>query len=106
MTPSLRRGLRLISLWVVWLLAMLFHVDLGLMPLFSGTVARKPQPCAQCNSPLAVRGDAGLFPVASDRDSSHRLRLHFRSGRATLARLAATDSRQRLRTIREVSLCC
>jgi len=36
MPPSLRHGLRLISLWVVWLLAMLFHVDLGLMPLFHG----------------------------------------------------------------------
>ena len=36
MTPSLRHGLRLISLWLVWLLAMLFHVDLGLMPLFHG----------------------------------------------------------------------
>ena len=36
MTTSLRHGLRLISLWLVWLLAMLFHVDLGLMPLFHG----------------------------------------------------------------------
>ena len=40
MTPDLprelRHGLRLISLWLVWLLAMLFHVDLGLMPLFHG----------------------------------------------------------------------
>lgn len=36
MTASLRHGLRLISLWLVWLLAMLFHVDLGLMPLFHG----------------------------------------------------------------------
>lgn len=36
MTDSLRYGLRLISLWTVWLLAMLFHVDLGLMPLFHG----------------------------------------------------------------------
>lgn len=36
LTISLRHGLRLISLWLVWLLAMLFHVDLGLMPLFHG----------------------------------------------------------------------
>lgn len=36
MTTSLRHGLRLMSLWLVWLLAMLFHVDLGLMPLFHG----------------------------------------------------------------------
>ena len=27
---------RLITLWIAWLLAMLFHVDLGLMPLFHG----------------------------------------------------------------------
>jgi hypothetical protein len=36
MPSSLRHGLRLISLWLAWLLAMLFHVDLGLMPLFHG----------------------------------------------------------------------
>ena len=29
-------ALRLRSLWIAWLLAMLFHVDLGLMPLFHG----------------------------------------------------------------------
>ena len=27
---------RLITLWIAWLLAKLFHVDLGLMPLFHG----------------------------------------------------------------------
>lgn len=27
---------RLITLWIAWLLAILFHVDLGLMPLFHG----------------------------------------------------------------------
>lgn len=36
MPPSQRHGLRLICLWLAWLLAMLFHVDLGLMPLFHG----------------------------------------------------------------------
>lgn len=30
------RALRLRSLWIAYLLAMLFHVDLGLMPLFHG----------------------------------------------------------------------
>lgn len=39
MTDSLRHGLRLIVLWMSWLLAMLFHVDLGLMPLFHGQSA-------------------------------------------------------------------
>jgi hypothetical protein len=29
-------AVRLRTLWVVWFLAMLFHVDLGLMPLFHG----------------------------------------------------------------------
>ena len=33
MTSCLHHGLRLISLWVVWLLAMLLHMDLGLLPL-------------------------------------------------------------------------
>jgi hypothetical protein len=32
-------ALRLRSLWIAWLLAMLFHVDLGLMPLFHGLSA-------------------------------------------------------------------
>ncbi len=36
MTPSINQALRLITLWIAWLLAMLFHVDLGLMPLFHG----------------------------------------------------------------------
>ncbi|MCT0198974.1 hypothetical protein KQ313_04700 [Synechococcus sp. CS-1325] len=33
---SINPALRLITLWIAWLLAMLFHVDLGLMPLFHG----------------------------------------------------------------------
>ncbi len=36
MNPSINQALRLITLWIAWLLAMLFHVDLGLMPLFHG----------------------------------------------------------------------
>jgi hypothetical protein len=36
MNPSINHALRLITLWIAWLLAMLFHVDLGLMPLFHG----------------------------------------------------------------------
>jgi hypothetical protein len=34
--PPIDRIRRLIGLWVSWLLAMLFHVELGLMPLFHG----------------------------------------------------------------------
>ena len=29
-------GLRLAGLWIAWLLVMLYHVELGLMPLFHG----------------------------------------------------------------------
>jgi hypothetical protein len=29
MTTSINQALRLITLWIAWLLAMLFHVDLG-----------------------------------------------------------------------------
>jgi hypothetical protein len=36
MDSLLAQPLRLITLWIAWLLAMLFHVDLGLMPLFHG----------------------------------------------------------------------
>lgn len=34
--PAVDRSMRLRWLWLAWLLAMLFHVDLGLMPLFHG----------------------------------------------------------------------
>lgn len=34
--PAVNHALRLVSLWIGWLLAMLFHVELGLMPLFHG----------------------------------------------------------------------
>jgi hypothetical protein len=36
MNTSINQPLRLITLWIAWLLSMLFHVDLGLMPLFHG----------------------------------------------------------------------
>jgi hypothetical protein len=36
MAGAIDHGLRLRSLWIAWLLAMLFHVNLGLMPLFHG----------------------------------------------------------------------
>ena len=34
--PAIDHGLRLAALWCAWLLLMLFHVELGLMPLFHG----------------------------------------------------------------------
>jgi hypothetical protein len=39
MTVFIDHALRLRTLWLVWLLAMVFHVDLGLMPLFHGRSA-------------------------------------------------------------------
>ena len=36
MVPSRDRALRLRNLWQCWFLALLFHTDLGLMPLFHG----------------------------------------------------------------------
>jgi hypothetical protein len=36
MAAPIDHALRLRSLWIAYLLAMLFHVDLGLMPLFHG----------------------------------------------------------------------
>ncbi len=36
MVPSRDRALRLRTLWQCWFLALLFHTDLGLMPLFHG----------------------------------------------------------------------
>ena len=36
MRSTTNHAQRLITLWIAWLLAMLFHVDLGLMPLFHG----------------------------------------------------------------------
>ena len=34
--PAIDHGLRLAALWAAWLLVMLYHVELGLMPLFHG----------------------------------------------------------------------
>ncbi len=35
-SPAIDHGLRLAALWGAWLLLMLYHVELGLMPLFHG----------------------------------------------------------------------
>ena len=40
MSPLIDHGLRLRHLWIAYLLAMLFHVELGLMPLFHGQSAQ------------------------------------------------------------------
>jgi hypothetical protein len=61
MTASLRHGLRLISLWIVWLLAMLFHVDLGLMPLFHGQSAEIHGQVPLQQLPLLFNAMLGYF---------------------------------------------
>lgn len=51
MEGNLRIPLRLITLWLAWLLAMLFHVDLGLMPLFHGVSPEMHGHVAEANLP-------------------------------------------------------
>lgn len=45
-------ALRLRSLWNAWLLAMLFHVELGLMPLFHGLSAKTESQINPAQLPL------------------------------------------------------
>jgi hypothetical protein len=49
---TIDRALRLRNLWITWLLAMMFHVDLGLMPLFHG---RSPE--------IESHVDPGILPL-------------------------------------------
>jgi hypothetical protein len=51
MEGNLSIPLRLITLWLAWLLAMLFHVDLGLMPLFHGVSPEIHSHVAEANLP-------------------------------------------------------
>jgi len=52
MTAAIRHAPRLITLWIAWLLAMLFHVDLGLMPLFHGQSPEIHSHVAEARLPL------------------------------------------------------
>jgi hypothetical protein len=52
MTTAIRHAPRLITLWIAWLLAMLFHVDLGLMPLFHGQSPEIHSHVAEAQLPL------------------------------------------------------
>lgn len=51
MEQNLTTALRLTILWLAWLLAMLFHVDLGLMPLFHGVSPEIHSHVAESNLP-------------------------------------------------------
>jgi cytochrome bd-type quinol oxidase subunit 2 len=56
-------GLRLRSLWLSWLLAMLFHVDLGLMPLFHGISPQIKGQVADSQLPALFATMLGYFLV-------------------------------------------
>jgi hypothetical protein len=56
-------GLRLRSLWLSWLLAMLFHVDLGLMPLFHGISPQIESHIADSQLPGLFAAMLGYFLV-------------------------------------------
>ena len=57
------RPLRLIVLWLAWLLAMLFHVDLGLMPLFHGISPEIHSHVPEHQLPLLFGAMLGYFLV-------------------------------------------
>jgi len=66
MDPALRRrkidyALRLRSLWTAYLLAMLFHVQLGLMPLFHGFSVAIGSTVNPAQVPLVYRAMLGYF---------------------------------------------
>jgi hypothetical protein len=67
MTAAIDRPLRLRALWLAWLLCMLFHVDLGLMPLFPWTLAGDRKPSGPGTAAAAVHRDDALFPGARGR---------------------------------------
>lgn len=63
MTAAIDRPLRLRALWLAWLLCMLFHVDLGLMPLFHGLSPEIESHLAQERLPLLFTGMMLYFLV-------------------------------------------
>jgi hypothetical protein len=92
MPHSIDHALRLRSLWLTWLLAMLFHVDLGLMPLFHGISPEIHSHVNPGKLPILYIAMLGYFLVplvailliayaASDPDHAHAWRpwrrIHF-----------------------------
>ena len=61
------RAQRLSTLWIAWFLAMLFHVDLGLMPLFHGQSVEIHSHLDAAHLPLLYGSMLGymLLPLAS-----------------------------------------
>lgn len=56
MSSTIDHALRLRSLWICWMLCMLFHVDLGLMPLFHGLSPEIESQLPQSSLPLLFWG--------------------------------------------------
>ncbi|MCP9932154.1 hypothetical protein KBY82_15335 [Cyanobium sp. AMD-g] len=67
MASAIDHGLRLRSLWIAWLLAMLFHVNLGLMPLFHGISPEIDSQVPVARLPLLFGAMLGYFllPLAA-----------------------------------------
>ena len=67
MVPSRDRALRLRSLWQCWFLALLFHTDLGLMPLFHGLKVEIESQVAPAAVPMIFGAMLayGLVPLAA-----------------------------------------
>lgn len=67
MVPSRDRALRLRSLWQCWFLALLFHTDLGLMPLFHGLKVEIESQVAAATVPMILQAMLayGLVPLAA-----------------------------------------
>jgi hypothetical protein len=63
MSAAIDHALRLRSLWLCWLLAMLFHVDLGLMPLFHGISPEIESHVARAQLPLLFGGMLVYFLI-------------------------------------------
>ncbi|MFO0030968.1 MAG: hypothetical protein ACK54Z_01765 [Cyanobacteriota bacterium] len=63
MARPIDHGLRLRSLWFCYLLAMLFHVDLGLMPLFHGLSPEIESQVPQARLPLVFWGRLVYFLI-------------------------------------------
>ena len=63
MISRIDHGLRLRSLWLSWLLAMLFHVELGLMPLFHGISPQIESQVAASQLPRIYAAMLGFFLV-------------------------------------------
>jgi hypothetical protein len=61
--PAVDRAMRLRWLWLAWLLAMLFHVDLGLMPLFHGQSPEIESQVPVAMLPLLFGAMLGYFLV-------------------------------------------